>query len=623
MNYQEVINIASKFDAKGFKQAETALGKLSGTAKKVAGSLGLAFGAAAIAQYGKAAVKAFADDEKAALRLNRAVENLGIGFANPAIADYIANLEKSAAVADDILRPAFQGLLTTTGSLTQSQKLLNDAITISRASGVDLATVTEDLGKGYVGITRGLAKYNTGLTRAELTSKSFNEILGVLLKRSAGAAEDYLDTTAYKFDVLSVASNNASEIIGGSLVDAFALIGGGTDASDAADAIETIATALAKVTVQSGRTIGVIPTLIKNLKNLPSQIFAGFAGKQFGVNIVPPTKKEEAKLTLTEKKQQELLAKMEKESLRREKERLALLNKQNAAKRLQGVIDKANLALGKGESVFDLDKIQIAAALTNQAEQLGKATSSAQVLQIANDVARLNVKKSILALEDAIASKDEAAIIAATNKLNADLKILSAISNQKTQMVAIESILNGLKPKDLINQNNLDEALRKIKEMLELLKGVGGPIGAPKPLDKPTQEPKFIDFIKPLDPKLVLQGSIGAILEYGDAATERANAIADLLDYQNKQDELALNEYMKKLGLTSTGATIPSMGSIPTPSAGEIQSGNRYAAQAAASYNITIQAGIGDPNAIAEAVDQILRDAQQRGTLTTIGAFDR
>ena len=414
----EQIFIGSKFDAKGFKQAETALGKLNGTAKKVAGSLGLAFGAAAVAQYGKAAVKAFADDEKAALRLNRAVENLGIGFANPAIADYISNLERSAAVADDILRPAFQGLLTTTGSLTQSQKLLNDAITISRASGVDLATVTEDLGKGYVGITRGLAKYNTGLTRAELTSKSFNEILGVLLKRSAGAAEDYLDTTAYKFDVLSVASNNASEIIGGSLVDAFALIGGGTDASDAANAIETIATALAKVTVQSGRTIGVIPTLIKNLKNLPSQIFAGFAGKQFGVNIVPPIKKEEAKLTLTEKKQQELLAKMEKESLRREKERLALKNKQLATDKAKAIIAKGEAALLKGNEVFDMDKIQIAAALTSQAEALSKTTSSAQQLQIANDVARLNVKRSILDLEDAIAAKDEKAIINATAKLN-------------------------------------------------------------------------------------------------------------------------------------------------------------------------------------------------------------
>lgn len=575
MNYQEVINIASKFDAKGFKQAETALGKLSGTAKKVAGSLGLAFGAAAIAQYGKAAVKAFADDEKAALRLNRAVENLGIGFANPAIADYIANLERSAAVADDILRPAFQGLLTTTGSLTQSQKLLNDAITISRASGVDLATVTEDLGKGYIGITKGLTKYNTGLTRAELQSKSFNEILGVILKRSAGAAEDYLDTTAYKFDVLSVSTSNASEIIGGGLVDAFALIGGGTDASDAAYVIETIASALAKVTVQTGRTIGVIPTLIANLKKLPREIFSGFVGKQFGVNVNVAPKKEEAKLTVTQKRQQELLAKLEKDSLRRERERLALKNKQLAADKAKAIIAKGEAALLKGESIFDMDKIQIAAALTSQAEQLGKATSGAQLLQIANDTARLNVKKSILALEDAIASKDEAAIIAATDKLNADLKILGALGLQDIKLKDIKSVLDSLKPKDLINLANLDAAIAKLNAMNAItgqpkISGVGT-AGGVSASGIPVG-----DFV----PKIPTSGvSMAAILEFADAATARANAMAALIEAQNASDAAA------------------------------------FANSSLNSFNITIQTGVGDPNAIAETLDQYLQGAVDRGTL--------
>jgi len=134
-NADVAIHIATELDSKGFRQADTATQKLTKNVKKLAGAIGIAYGASAIVAYSKASVKAFAQDEAAALRLNRAVENLGIGFANPAIADYIGNLEKSAAIADDILRPAFQGLLTTTGSLTQSQKLLNDAITISRASG--------------------------------------------------------------------------------------------------------------------------------------------------------------------------------------------------------------------------------------------------------------------------------------------------------------------------------------------------------------------------------------------------------------------------------------------------------------------------------------------------------
>ena len=568
MNYQEVIDIASKFDAKGFKQAETALGKLNSTAKKLAGSLGVAFGAAAIVQYGKASVKAFAADEAAANRLTRAVENLGIGFANPAIADYIGKLEKSAAIADDILRPAFQGLLTTTGSLVQSQKLLNDAITISRASGIDLATVTEDLAKGYVGVTRGLIKYNTGLTRAELQSKSFNEILGVILKRSAGAAEDYLGSTAFSLDTLTIATGNASEIIGGGLVDAFAAIGGGTEASDAAYVIENIASALAKVTAQTGRTIGVIPTLIQNLKKLPKEIFQGFAGAQIGVNVIPPVKKEEAKLTVTEKRQQEILAKLEKDSLKRERERLSLKTKQLSRDKAKALIAKGELALLKGEEVFDMDKIQNEAALKSQAEALGKATNGAQILQITNDTARLTVKKSILDLEDAIASKDETAIKAATDKLNADLRILGALMGQDAKLADIKSILDTLKPKDLINLDNLKEALALLKQI-----ALGGGGGATSLGD--TSMPS----------------SLRPISGAGGVRAPRAFTTPEL-NYLDRAGDY-LYEGSPLQAMFAAGNT----GSSSTP------------------INITVNTGVGDPNAIAEAIDQVLTDAIQRGTL--------
>jgi hypothetical protein len=630
-----VIDIAAEFTGnKAFKQADSATTTLTKNVKKLAGAVGLAYSTQAIVNFGKAAVKAFAEDEAAALRLNRAVENLGIGFANPAISKYIAALEKSAGVADDILRPAFQGLLTTTGSLTQSQKLLNDAITISRASGIDLATVTEDLGKGYIGVTRGLLKYNTGLTKAELQSKSFNEILGVILKRSAGAAEDYLDTTAYKFDILSVASSNASEIIGGSLVDAFALIGGGTEASDAAAAIETIATALSKIIVQSGRTIGVIPTLIKNLKNLGKNIFFGFAGAQFGVNVTPPAdKKEEAKLTLTEKKQQELLAKLEKESLKREKERLALLNKQNAAKKLQGVIDKANLALGKGKDVFDLDQIQVAAALTNQAEQLGKATTSSQLLQITNDTARLNVKRSMLELEDAIATKDEASIIAATKKLNADLGILGALIKQDLKMQDIKSVLESLKPKDLINLGNLDAAIAK---MIELNRLQNAKAPATEAAAKAAEAAaKAVEASAQLIPKnttdfTLNNPTIFKLIDkmlpsnsYNEQLVTALNAGADLpsavrgSNYQAKaeQDYAAFLSQITMSGIAGQSLTSGMAQGLPLSNA---LSGSRYAAQGAASYGagatININTGVGDPEAIARAVEDVIRQANQRGT---------
>jgi hypothetical protein len=562
-----IIDIAAEFTGnKAFKQADSATAKLTKSVKKLAGAVGIAYSTKAIVAYGKASVKAFSEDEAAANRLSRAVENLGIGFANPAIADYIGKLEKSAAIADDILRPAFQGLLTTTGSLVQSQKLLNDAITISRASGIDLATVTQDLAKGYVGVTRGLIKYNTGLTRAELQSKSFNEILGVILKRSAGAAEDYLGSTAFSLDTLTIATGNASEIIGGGLVDAFAAIGGGTEAKDAAYVIENIASALAKVTAQTGRTIGVIPTLIQNLKKLPKEIFQGFAGAQIGVNVIPPVKKAEAKVTLTEKRQQELLAKLEKDSLKRERERLSLKNKQLATDKAKALVAKGELALLKGEEVFDMEKIQNAAALKSQAEALGKATNGAQMLQIANDTARLNVKRSILFLEDAIASKDEASIKSATAKLNADLGILGALTGQDLKLTNIKSILNSLQPKDLINIDNL-------KQALDLLKQIPMGVGTTS-LAAPS-----------------MPSSLNPIAGAGGVRAPRAFTTPEL-NYLDRAGDY-LYEGSPLQAMFAAGNS----GSSSTP------------------INITVNTGIGDPNAIAEAIDQVLVDAVQRGTL--------
>ena len=462
-----VINIATQFTGKkAFKQADTATQKLTKSVKNLAGSFGIAFGTAAVVQFGKAAVKAFSEDEKSAVRLTRAVTNLGISFANPGITKFIAEMERSSAIADDVLRPSFQSLLTTTGSLTKSQTLLNDAITISRGSGIDLATVTDDLSKAYTGQTRGLVKYNTGLTKAELQTKSFNDILAVLLKQSAGAAQDYLGTTAFKMDSLSIATGNAAEIIGGGLVDAFAAIAGGTEATDAAKSIETIAKAFNKVTLGVGTAIGGATNFFTTLKNLPKNIFGGFAGSALGVTPVTP---KTTKAMTSKEKQAKLLADLEKASIKRNKELAALITLQAKkaqdalkAKKDQAALDKAGLALLKGADVFDMDKISVQAALLAKGQELNKlgATGSeTQRLQIANDLVRLTIKQDMFALEDAIAAKDVAGSTALAEKLNKDLMILGVLGGQNVKLLEINKILQSFKPVDLINLQNLKDAL--------------------------------------------------------------------------------------------------------------------------------------------------------------------
>jgi hypothetical protein len=571
-NFEEQIVIGSKVDTRGFKKADSELKKLSRSVKNVAGAFGLAFSARAVAQYGKNAVQAFAEDDKAAKVLSKTLSNLGLAFADPRVKTFISDLEKQYGVLDDFLRPAYQKLVTTTGDWQKSQDLLRTALDLSAQSGVDLVTVAEDLGKAYVGNTRGLQKYSLGITKAELASLSFEDILKRITKISGGQAAEAADTYAGKLDKLTVASANLSEKIGGALLDAFIKFNGG-DVDKATSKIETFGTAVENlIRLATG-------TGDKSLSEILN-------GVDYKFGFIPTEKKPStnrsaspagtAKRIAAEKKAQADALKAERERVRLAKEKAAAEAKTLRDKRLGLAIDKANIALNKGSEVFDLDKIQVAAALTNQAEQLGKATSSAQLLQIANDTARLNVKKSILDLEDAIASKDEAAIVKATEKLNADLKILGALSGQNVKLQDIKSILDSLKPKDLINLANLDAAIAK---MMELLK---------------------------------LQGTKTLVPTTGTTTTQPTATAA----VQGATTIAGTNLSVAALGGVVT-QILPNLREF-TPDSGMISgispNGREY------NYTVTVNTGIGDPNAIAEAVNQVLQDAVDRGTLRA-GAY--
>jgi hypothetical protein len=375
-----LINLAAEYTGKkAFKEAENATKRLEKSVKSLGKALGYTLSAAAITAYSRASVKAFAEDEAAVQRLATAVDNLGLSYFKTDVEDFIGKTELSAAVLDDKLRPAMQALLTTTGSLTKSQKLLNDAITISRASGVDLATVAQDLANGYVGITRGLRKYNTGLTQTELKTKSFADILGVLLTRSAGAADAYLTTTAYKMEVLTVASENAKETIGKGLVDAFALLGGGSSATDAAKTLDSIAKAVAGVTTAVGAAVGAIVKLYKALDFVTS--LGGLLGENGtlfgdGKPKVNTNRQSSPAGSWARTKQQR---DAEAAAAKRAKELAALQKKQVTAQKALTAEQKKQNSLKKSGTVFDLDQIQLIAALKGKLSEEEKTRVLAQL----------------------------------------------------------------------------------------------------------------------------------------------------------------------------------------------------------------------------------------------------
>ena len=418
------VDIAAEFvGKKAFKEADTAALRLDKTIKKLGRTLGVTLGASAMIAYGKNAVKAFAADEAAANRLSTAVDNLGLSFSKVQVADFISNLERTASIADDVLRPAFQSLLNITGSLTKSQELLTNAIQISRASGVDLATVTNDLGKGYVGITRGLIKYNTGLTRAELQTKGFNEILGIMLAKSAGAAQDYLTTTSFKMDTLALASENAKETIGKGLVDAFARIGGGTEAKDAAKAIDNIAKAVNGVTLVLGTAIGLVNKFRQGYTNFlmdPLGTGMGGGGTSTGRSASPAG----TAVRLRQQREAEAAA------AKRAKEVANLTKKQVASQKALTAEQKKQASLKKSGTVFDLEQIQIVAALK------GRITKEEEL--------RLQAQLALLNGNADLAARLTKEILMAQDASGNLAKFLSALPNARNPFEYLDAYLSYL-----------------------------------------------------------------------------------------------------------------------------------------------------------------------------------
>ena len=625
------IEVAAEFTGKkAFKEAETATDKLSKQAKNLAGSLGLAFGTAQVIAYGKNAVKAFAENEKSAKRLEMVLKNIGLGFNTAAIEKNLGDISAKFGYEGEILRDAFQKLITVTGDTSKAQDLLNLSLDIAAGSGEDLLTVNQDLAAALVGNTKGLKKYNLGLTQTELSTLSFNDAVVLLTKTFAGAGEAELDTYTGKMRVLREAANSAAEEIGRGLLSAITSLAGSEDNLD------PLIKKMGELSVATGDFIALLfGGKTKDGYSLKDAIDIVFGGgvKGFGNRSLSVLGQD------TQRADAAAAAKAAAAANKREKERLALLNKQNAAKRLQGIIDKANLALGKGKDVFDLDKIQVAAALTNQAEQLGKATTSSQLLQITNDTARLNVKRSMLELEDAIAAKDEASIIAAQKKLEKDLGILGTLIKQDLKMQDIKSILESLKPKDLINLGNLDAAIAKMIELNKLQgsktgttptaaeKAAAAAAGATDGAAVYTIPKNTTDFTKenPTIFKLVNETVAFASKSVQDSFYDAMNAGATLpgavrganYEARAEQEYAAFLSQINLEGIAGQSLTSGMAQGLPLSNA---LSGSRYAAQGAASYGagatIVVNTGVGDPNAIAEAIDQVLREARDRGTLT-------
>ncbi len=392
-----VLNILSEFKGKkAFKEADTAIARLEKGAKSLGAVLGVSLGTAAVVAFGKSAVKAFTDDQKAAVQLSNSIKNLGLSFADADVQKFVEQLSLASGVVDDQLRPAMQKLLQVTGSVATSQKLLKNAIDISAGSGVDLATVSSDLANAYVGNNKGLKKYALGLTNAELKTASFDKVLTAFNKNFSGASAAYLETYAGKMDKLTTAAGEAQEKIGGALIDAFMNLSGSTGIDDLISKMNTLTDSVVTFIDKIGEGLGILNairksslfTLSENIQKVQVDAYNRRLKRTNmnawqGVNI-PKTPAQIA----AEKKAEDAAAK-------RARDILAAQNKNTAELKKQA-------ALKKDSAIFDMQQIELVAALKGKLSDEDRKRAELQLALLNGNVAAADtLTKQVLMAQDA------------------------------------------------------------------------------------------------------------------------------------------------------------------------------------------------------------------------------
>ena len=356
------IPIVSTYKDKGAKAASKSLNTLTKSAK----ALGLAFGVFQTINFSKKAVRAFADDERAAGALSKTLQNLGQSYAVLQTAGFIQNLQNTTGVLDDQLRPAFTQLVNSTLDAKEAQKLLSVALDVSAGTGKDLQSVTVALSKAVLKENTALSRLGIGLSRAELATMDMAKITDFLSKKFDGQAALAADSYAGKLAILSAKASDAAETIGGSLVVALDKAFG--DPEKIGSGIDVIANKISGLIDGMSRFIQVTKIGLQNLTLSPdSPIF------QYKLNFDKPFDPMSQKFDYTA---------LQKEEKRLQNDAKKNLAARNAAIKKEKALLKDQEKLKKFGGLFDTEQIEIFAGLQGKITEQEKLRLSLQLALI-------------------------------------------------------------------------------------------------------------------------------------------------------------------------------------------------------------------------------------------------
>jgi uncharacterized damage-inducible protein DinB len=295
-----IASIISTFDPRGLNNAKKSFSAL--TDSNVSGAkkqqiamklLGGAFATAGVAAGGFAiklgvdAVRAAIAEEKTIANLNRTLQNLGVGFQQTQVENFITQMQFATGVSDMQLRPAMNQLLLSTNDVAKSQRMLELALNISASTGRDLEAVTLGLSRASMGNFTALKRLGVPLDATIVKNKDLDAALTSLEDKFQGASAAAAGTMAGKIAILTERVGEAQEAIGYDLILALQLAANEMDGvGGVADSITNVGDRLGDFIVGLGYYVGEIDLSIDETNRFTKALQK--TGDQIVLSILGP-----------------------------------------------------------------------------------------------------------------------------------------------------------------------------------------------------------------------------------------------------------------------------------------------------------------------------------------------
>lgn len=471
------IDIASEFKDTGFKKAQKSTTALDKSFNRLGKTAAKTFVAIAGFRALKQSAIAFAEEEKAANKLATSLRNLGLAYNTRPIEEYLEVTEKATGISKDLLSPAITQLISVTLDAGKSMNLLNLAMDISTATGKDLSAITTALTRAYKGNFASLGKLQQSYTTAELEAMGFSAAIEKLQDQFSGAAQQNAQTYSGKIDKLTIAFGDLKEEIGKGILAFLESLGDG-DYDKGLQKLVNFGSAIGDVFRRAGVSIEYTRALLGSGLRIDAEeqrrldeIRSRFANPQAAENRRSNSPSANRQFLADYRRQQQLQRKIEED--RKKAAALAAAKEKKAqAERLKR--EREAQQLKRAGSVFDMENIQIVAAMQNRVSEenrirlialLALNQENAEVADKATQAILLMQKPALEALGITLKAGDTA-----TDVINKILAAQTKLFLLNTGIATIPKAKNPFEDWDAI----LDRLLSKINAIKGAINGFGG-----------------------------------------------------------------------------------------------------------------------------------------------------